>query len=732
MARDCVPAEWADLLDPEQQEVVLHGTGPLLVLAGAGSGKTRALTYRVAHLVGPREVPPERVLALPFSNRAARELRERLTALCGPRAGALVAGTFHAFGARLLRRLAGRVGRSPGFAIYDDDDQVRLVRRLLPGLGAGAVAPAEARRALEWAKRLGDPAAAPRPPGLPETALRELVAAYERELAAADAFDFTDLVERPAALLEEDPHLRLRERARWAHVLVDEFQDTDRAQARLLLALAGRSGDLVVVGDDDQSIYGWRGAEVDNILRFPEEYPGARVVRLERNYRSCGAILAAADAVIGHNRLRMGKRLVPVLETGEPVEAREWADGREEAARVAETIARQVAEGAAPGEFSVFYRINAQSRPFEDALRTRGLPYEVVGGTRFYDRAEVKDVLAFARLVHNRRDGVALLRILNVPPRGIGKRTVERVLAAAEDEGPWAGVCAVAAGRDRGARAVARFAGLVRGLLAAAEVLPPSELLRTVLLDTGYEARLRDRADAESLERLANLEELLVAAAEYERGQPEPTLAGFLELAALHSDVDAYRGGGRVALMTLHAAKGLEFDQVFLTGLEEGLFPLRRGDDMDVEEERRLCYVGMTRARRRLCLTWATRRLLLGELRTPSPSRFLRELPPEVLAARVEPERRARRPFRRRRQASPPDAELADPLPDYDCVDPLPDYDAPAQTLPAVGSRVSHEELGEGTVVGQFGFGPKARLAVAFPVRGVRRVLARYVTVVEE
>ena len=721
----------SDALNSEQQAVVRHPGGPLLVLAGAGSGKTRALTWRIAWLIAERGVHPGRILALTFTNRAARELRERVVSLCGDDARGLVAGPFHAFGARLLRRYAGRVGRTPGFTIYDDDDQVRLLTRLLPTLGLDTkrVAAREVRRAFERRRRSGGAGGAA-PAGLDEGTFERLFERYRRELASADALDFSDLIELPAGLLQDAEDVRLRERARFRHVLVDEFQDTDRSQARLLDGLVDERGNLVVVGDDDQSIYGWRGADVGNILRFPEVWAGCAVVRLERNYRSTGSILAAADAVIAHNRERMGKRLIPVLEQGEPVRTSEHADGRDEARRVADRIAAAVAEGAEPGEFAVFYRVHAQSRPFEDALRALRLGYEIVGGTRFYDRAEVKDVLAYARLLLNRRDGVALMRILNVPPRGIGARTAARILAAATEEGgPWAGVLDVAAGASRMARAVARFIDLVGVLHAASEVQAPAELLRTILIETGYEARLRDAPDA--LERLANLEELLVAAGEYQRSTGEAGLAGFLELTALHGDVDSYAGSGRVTLMTLHAAKGLEFDTVFLTGLEEGLFPLRRGDDVDVEEERRLAYVGMTRARRRLHLTWARQRMLLGELRSEAPSRFLRELPRGVLQARVE--RQVQTTWRPRRRPQPnADADFVDARSDdWDHVDPVPDYDEPVRSLPAVGARVVHEALGEGTVVGSSGAGPKARLLVDFPVRGVRRILASYLTLLD-
>ena len=727
---------WLSELNPEQRQVVMHEHGPLLVLAGAGSGKTRALTCRIAYLVSVRQVDPRAILALTFTNRAAREMKHRIGDLCGDAAEGIKATTFHSFGAGFLRRHAARCGRSNRFVIYDDDDQKRLLKRLLKAAGVGdrAVSPADARRFIERARRGADPDGMNLPPGLSAGALRALLSGYETALERADAFDFGDLVRGPADALEADPAFRDRVRADRPWVLVDEYQDTDSTQEHLLTGLVPTEGNLMVVGDDDQAIYGWRGAEVANILGFQERRPEAAVVRLEKNYRSTAAILAAADGVISRNRTRLGKRLVPTLAAGEPVEVAECQDGRDEARQVISTIARAVRGGGdAPSDFAVFYRTNAQSRLFEDAMRRRGLPYEVVGGMRFYDRAEVKDLLAFARLALNRNDGVACMRILNVPARGIGKKAQAAVIAAgvAADGTPFDGVVAVAAGgAGRGSKAVGAFAALIDRLSEIVQLLPPSQALASILDETGYADMLRDRqaADPAARDRLDNLQELMTAAADHEHASPgEATLHSFLETTALHADVDSWDpADGRVTLMTLHTAKGLEFPFVFLTGMEEQLFPLARaGAQVDVEEERRLAYVGITRARRRLVLSWARRRMIHGETRVCSPSRFLREIPSSALKTKMSPVEAAAAGRLARRAHRPP----GDPFSDDDFVDYDPDYDTPDSFIPALGERVFHEAFGEGEVVEHLGgHGAMTRVAVHFPARGVKRIVASYLS----
>ncbi len=736
------PPPWLEGLNPEQRRVVLHDRGPLLVLAGAGSGKTRALTCRIAHLISDRGVRPDAIAALTFTNRAAREMKERVAALCGPRAEGVFAGTFHAFGARFLRKHAGRLGRSPGFTIYDSDDQLRLCKRLVKALGLGerSVAPADARRWIEQARRGAPLGGLSLPPGIDEGRVEDLLARYQAALDLAHALDFGDLIRLPADALAEDEALRSRMRAQRPWILVDEYQDTDSVQERLLDGLSAPEGDLMVVGDDDQAIYGWRGAEVANILGFEGRRPGTTVVRLERNYRSTASILAAADGVIARNTQRLGKRLIATLGDGEPVEVAVFEDGRAEARSVAGAIARALRGGEAARDFAVFYRTNAQSRAFEDSLRRQGLPYEVVGGVRFYDRAEIKDVLAYARVVVNRRDDVACLRILNNPARGIGKKTEAALVAAAQAAGAcaWDAIRQRSTEGGRAGKALASFVDLIERLDRIAEVMPASQALAAIADESGYADALRARQalDPAARDRLDNLHELLSAAAEHERGLGETEafegapdgLAAFLEAASLHSTIDGWDdSGGRVTLMTLHAAKGLEFSTVFLTGVEESLFPLARtGSVVDLEEERRLAYVGITRARRRLVLSWARRRMVYGETRVCTPSRFLREIPPSALKTEMtfEP---GHDPRGRTSDRRAPRTVRDDPFSESDFVDEDPDLDSWTSALPALGARVVHDVFGEGEVVEHLGGqGEQARVAVLFPLRGVKRIVASY------
>lgn len=715
-------ASWFEALNPAQRQVVMHGEGPLLVLAGAGSGKTRAITCRMARLVLEEQIPPWQILALTFTNRAAGEMAERVSQLCGPQGKGLTAGTFHSFCARSLRRFAARANRTPRFAIYDDDDQGRLLKRLMKqrGLSPRLVPVNALRRYIESIKRsVSDPGTVRHPAELTEEQAHSIYNAYQKALAQADAFDFADLLAEMVRLLQDNQDIREVLQSRYRYVLVDEYQDTDRSQSMLLDALCGAYGNLVVVGDDDQAIYGWRGADVGNILRFPETHPGCPVIRLEQNYRSTARILMAADAVIARNQERMGKTLIPTREEGTPVEQLDTASAREEAARVAREILNALSEDGSLNDFAIFYRINAQSRSFEEALRSAGLPFEVVGGVQFYGRAEVKDVLAYARLAINPADSVACLRVINMPARRIGKRTVEGLLASptAQEQGVWEAIGRLDGVPPRASGAVEGFRQLIESLADAAAERQPSDLIRHIIEVTGYDTMLQARDDESSMHRIANLDELLVAASEYEENTEEPSLAGFLERTALHTGLDDYQGlGDRVTMMTLHGAKGLEFTTVFLTGLEEGLFPLRRRETMDEEEERRLCYVGMTRARDRLVLSWARRRMLHGETRVSSPSRFLRDLPRAALAGRIE-------------SVATNSWDDSDHL--YRDEEPPDDFfDEPeeAAKLPSPGSTVYHSTFGAGTVVGSYGMGPRAHVAVSFPVQGIRRILASYLS----
>ncbi|MBU6282018.1 UvrD-helicase domain-containing protein, partial [bacterium] len=629
-----------DVLNPPQREAVTHTGSPLLVLAGAGSGKTRVLTYRIAHLVLHLGVRPAEILAVTFTNKAAREMRERLEGLLGARAHELTVGTFHAVCARWLRREAPRIGLPSSFAIYDDSDSLSLCKRALADLDVSeeAVPPQALRAFLDRRKNAADALDAgsdPRNDPMVRAALR-----YEELLARAGATDFGGLILGMVRVLSSDDEVRDRYRARYRHVLVDEYQDINRAQYVLLQRLAARSPNLAVVGDDDQSIYGFRGATVKAILDFERDHPEARVVRLEQNYRSTGNILGAAGAVIQRNAGRHGKRLWTDRGEGEKVVVATLPDDRSEAHYVGGEVTAALARGRDLSEIAICYRTNAQSRVLEEELVRRGYAYVLVGGTRFYDRKEVKDALAYLRVMVNPSDDVSLVRIVNVPTRGIGATTVAALAAAARERGgPISSVLdAIVAGESvpgvasasRGrVQAFWETIGRLRSGLGACSL---EETVDRMLQESGLVARLRAEGTEEAETRADNLDELVSAARELDslEGAPVGGLAveAFLERAALVSDLDASDGRrSAVTMLTLHNSKGLEFPVVVLTGMEEGLFPHKRAiDDGDVEEERRLCYVGMTRARERLVLTRARHRVLFGVSQQNPPSRFLREI----------------------------------------------------------------------------------------------------------
>jgi len=775
----------ADLNDA-QREAVLHGEGPLLVLAGAGSGKTRVIVHRIARLVRDEGILPWRVLAMTFTNKAAGEMRERLLALLGPEANELWVQTFHAFGARFLRREAARAGLSPSFPIYDDGDQLRLVKGILADLGADEGETLTARQALsridQWKGlalrpgelRLGDYDVEGR-------LAQEVYVRYEAALRRAGAADFGDLLMRPVRLLEEDEELRRRWAGRFEHLLVDEFQDTNRVQYRLLQLLAGSRGNVCVVGDDDQAIYRWRGADVENILGFDRSFPSTRVVKLERNYRSTRNVLDAAHAVIARATRRREKRLWTEAEAGEPLALVVGQDEHDEAERIARAVAVERARGTPGDEIAVLYRTNAQSRPLEAALRAARIPYVIVRGTSFYERAEVKDAAAYLRLALEPRSDLDLERIVNRPPRGIGEKTVERLRAHARAGGvslydALAEVDAIEGLKPAARRALAALRDTLEGLARDAPALDAGVAVQEALSRTGLLARLEAERTDEATEKAENLVELVAAAREFDEAlvgappprDPEepvpPPLARFLEQIALLGEADQATPEGRVALMTLHAAKGLEFTAVFLTGMEDGTFPREPwGDPTAAEaaeahdEERRLCYVGMTRAKRRLTLSLARRRMGFGEggpsFRQMEPSRFLTDLPPELFGEAVAREVRARearaapRPppqaraplIRRHPGALPgePHIELDGDAPERPAArspaggrEPSIDYDfdqrAEAAGRPFLrGDRVAHPSLGDGVVVACDGTGGEAKVTVRFDV-GEKRVIARF------
>jgi DNA helicase II / ATP-dependent DNA helicase PcrA len=648
-------------LNAAQLEAVMYPPRPLLVVAGAGSGKTRVITFRLARLLAGGD-DPRRVMVVTFTNKAAGELRERAGKLLGIPAhgfGGLWIGTFHALCARMLRRWGEAVGLKRDFVVYDDDDQKRLLGRVLADLQVPErLFPVrQVLSAIDRAKNQGVGPDAYQPADYFDDVVGKAYAQYEARLRAANATDFGGLLVGALRLMMPESPVAGELADRFDHVLVDEFQDTNTVQYRLVRFLSRRTHSLTVVGDEDQSIYKWRGADIRNILDFERDHPGAVVVKLEQNYRSTGRILRAANAIIARNTERREKRLYTEADAGDPIVGFEGETERDEAEFVAATIATALSEDAAPRDFAVFYRTNGQSRVLEEALRGRDIPYVVVGGTRFYDRAEIKDLVAYLRVLQNPADEIGLLRIVNVPARGIGDATVERVVTHARKSSMslWDAMRAAAgddadafgglgdAGLGTGPRKkLAAFVELMNGLRAAAPELGVAALAEKVLEDSGYRDALAAEASLEAEGRMENLLELVAQMREYEREAPEmpPTLAGFLERIALASDVDGYDPDrGAVSLMTVHTAKGLEFPWVFITGLEENVFPHARSidDDAAIEEERRLCYVAVTRAMRRLFLSRVRRRRLSGQELPGIPSRFLRDLPADAVETIVQP-----------------------------------------------------------------------------------------------
>jgi DNA helicase-2/ATP-dependent DNA helicase PcrA len=705
-------------LNPEQRAAVLATEGPVLILAGAGSGKTRVIIHRIAHLVLERGIPSDRILAVTFTNKAAGEMKARAEALLGGKALGSWISTFHSFCVRLLRREAAAAGLPADFVIYDEDDQLQTVREALKGLDLSEKLhpPRRVLSRISARKNSGREREEAEDDSFAAGAFARIEARYQETLAAAHALDFDDLLLRAVRLLEENPAVKEAYRQKFEYVLVDEYQDTNRAQYELVRHLAGSRGNLTVVGDEDQSIYSWRGADINNILDFERDFPGARVFRLEENYRSSQAILDTACALVAHNQRRKGKTLRAVKPLGGAVHLHEATDEFEEAAWVVQRISALRGEG----RVAVLFRMNAQSRLFEEALLRERLPYLVVGGVGFYARREVKDLLSYLRLIQNPRDPVAFHRVLNVPARGIGDRTVDEIdrVAGAENIPPWDALGLVVDEARIPARAtqpLARFREMIEGIRAEAPALSLKGLLERVLQGSGYAAALAQEDTQESQDRLENLAELLSAAADYDQREETPTLAGFLDRTALLSDADQIKDDAPVLLMTLHAAKGLEFHSVFLVGLEEGLIPHSRSlsGPEALEEERRLCYVGMTRAMERLYLTRTQSRQVFGQRRLAEPSRFLDEIPQDRLeisgqGRRVEASARPR--FR-----PSPDAWSAPP--------PLPPGGA-ADFKPGV--RVRHPLFGVGTVLRRDGDGEDLKLTVSFAGVGAKRLVARY------
>ncbi len=715
-------------LNPEQLAAVTHGEGPQLVLAGAGSGKTRVITYRIAWLARERGVDPSRIVAVTFTNKAAGEMRDRVERLLATWPLPTFVGTFHRFALTLLRRYGDRVGLSRDFAIFDGQDQRGIVQRAMAaeGVSESSFPPRAILSAISGAKnRLLTP-------DLYERSAQDVFSQrvarvwrrYDALCRKASGIDFDDMLLLAVRLIDEDPALAERLRERTQHLLVDEFQDTNQAQLRLVAELAAPSGDLTAVGDEDQGIYRWRGADLANILEFERHFPGAVVRKLERNYRSTGTILEAANAVVSNNRLRRGKNLWTEAGRGEPIRLYRNSDESEEARRITEEISRLRNGRHELSDIAILVRTNAQTRAFEDEFFSARIPYTLVGGVRFYERAEIKDLVAYLRVIRNPRDSFSLARILNQPPRGIGKTTAALLeeRAAAETGGVLWDVLELdrlASFPARAATALQGFRDLVRELRKAAEELPLPALLDELLARTSY-ADLYQRQDDEHQAKLENLREFLSAAQNFTESRAfaatdEDLLTAFLDHVALVSDLDNLESGSGVTLITLHGAKGLEFPVVFLPGLEDGLLPHfnAQGKPEDLEEERRLFYVGMTRSERLLYLSSCRRRRVAGRYQDQRPSPMLAEIPENLLEIEDSPTFYAH--------------ERVRPIDDFFGRVASATYaaDAPARG-PRRGTRVRHPTLGSGVILDIEGEGDDAKLTVFFDRAGKKRLVARY------
>ena len=636
-------------LNDAQREAATTIEGPVLIFAGAGSGKTRALTYRIAYMVKEKGIAPSRILAVTFTNKAANEMKQRIEKLIGAEARKLWAGTFHSTCSRLLRRYGEKIGIAPNFVIYDETDQQAVIKRALSlaDVDAEAYTPTRILNAISNGKNelLGVQGYRMTRKGPFEEIVARVYGHYQRALRANNALDFDDLLMQAVTLLNERPEVLGELQDRFGYVLVDEYQDINYAQYELVRLLSAREHNICVVGDDDQSIYGWRGANVGLILSFEVDFPDAKVIKLEQNYRSTQCILDCAYAVIQHNENRAEKRLWTDKAQGDKLVVYQAVNEEEEAAWVVRLIARQVrGSGTRYGDYAVLYRTNAMSRVLEVALRELGVPYEIVGGMSFYDRAEVKDIAAYLKMLFNPTDEVALRRIINRPTRGIGDVTVKRLTQVADASNVTLYEACLLMADDEELRKAQRealldFHEMMERLAEDAKTLSVPDLLQRVLERSGYVRALEASGKADDADKKDNLGELLTDAVKYERAATEPTLGDFLERLALLSDIDkAEELESTVSLMTLHSAKGLEFPVVFVVGLEEGVFPHERSmhDEFELAEERRLCYVGLTRAERMVFLSHCRGRTIFGSPMRMKPSRFLKDLPPELVERKGE------------------------------------------------------------------------------------------------
>lgn len=714
-----------DGLNEPQREAVETLDGPLLVLAGAGSGKTRVITYRIAHLIATETAKPGQILAVTFTNKAAGEMKQRVIDLLGPQAVRVWLSTFHSLCARILREHSEALDFKRSFSIYDEAESLALIKRVYKDKGIPESQPTHsaAQSIISNAKdRLITPEEYPDyAKNFIEANVAIVYAEYQKQLRKNQAMDFDDLLMKAVELFRKNPNILQLYQDKFKYILVDEYQDTNHSQYVLVNLLAKESRNLCVVGDDDQSIYAWRGADIKNILDFEKDYPECKIIKLEQNYRSTQDILDGAWQVVSKNKGRMPKKLFTEKKGGEKITLLLCNDEMGEAEAIVEKIKLGMVYDKAPSDFAILYRTNAQSRVIEDSLRYKGIPYTIVGGVRFYERAEVKDIIAYLRLLINPDDNMALLRIINTPRRGIGKTSIQKLERFAQDRGISIMTALTLPLDETGIKGKARLEldkmmAILQDLSLKLDKVDPSEIAKQLIEKIKYIESLQAESTPEADVRIENVKEIVAGIQEYCEQTESPTLAAFLEEVALITDIDTWnKDVPAVTLMTLHAAKGLEFDSVFLAGMEDGLFPLSRSfeDKADLEEERRLCYVGMTRAKNKLYLSMAGFRRRWGDY-TGGPSMFLKDIPEELLEVErfnywndIYPSK-SRAAIRQPKMSLPDSSQYA--------------YD---DLLP-VGTVVLHDKFGHGTVINREGSGQDLMVTIKFDRAGIKKIIAKY------
>lgn len=731
-----------DTLNAEQREAVFHTEGPLLILAGAGSGKTRVLTHRIAYLIEEKGINPWNILAITFTNKAAGEMRERVDDIVGFGSESIWVSTFHSTCVRILRRHIDRLGYDNNFTIYDSDDQKTLMKDVCKLLQIDTKTYRE-RTILSAISSAKDEMVTPEEYELnaygdfSKKKIAEAYKEYERQLKANNALDFDDLLVKTVQLFQTQPEILEYYQDRFRYIMVDEYQDTNTVQFKLISLLAAKYKNLCVVGDDDQSIYKFRGANIQNILSFEKEFEHTKVIKLEQNYRSTSTILDAANAVIKNNVGRKAKSLWTENGEGEKIQFRQFDTAYDEAEYIVGDIRERVDNGkAAYCDHAVLYRTNAQSRLFEEKMITANIPYKIVGGVNFYARKEIKDLLAYLKTIDNGKDDLAVRRIINVPKRGIGLTTVNRITEAAQQRGIsfYEALCSadLVSGLGRSISKLESFAAMIEYFRKEAEHLSITELMEEILTETGYVEELKAEGEEEAEVRLQNIDEFLNKIAAYEESCEEelPTLSGFLEEVALVADIDSLdEESDYVVLMTLHSAKGLEFPYVYLAGMEDGIFPsymtITADDPTEIEEERRLCYVGITRAKKELAMTCARRRMIRGETQYNKMSRFLKEVPPQLLSTGkiVEkeelelPKQNAYVQAKQSFQAKP--FMISKPVQQFG-------VKSGEGLSYGVGDRVRHMKFGEGTVTAITEGGRDYEVSVDFDSAGTKKMFASF------